>query len=41
LRRLLRRVTTVESARSEDSRTSAATDPEVLKDIPPGGVRPS
>ena len=36
LRRLWRRLTSVEAARPEDDPTSAATDPELLRNIPPG-----
>jgi hypothetical protein len=41
LRRLWRKLTNVEVARAEDDRASAATDPEMLRNIPPGGVPPS
>jgi len=41
LRRLVRRLTRVEVARPEGNQTSTATDPEMLRNIPPGGVGPS
>jgi len=37
LRRLVRRLTRVEVVRPKADRASAATDPEMLKNIPSGG----